>query len=217
MFLFFFFSSSFFFVYWLESHSTPNKNIPRLHGPNPLHYPFHPRTPILHPPFVTYRFDIAVPPKILPINPMTGVLREGMRAAITCQIMEGDLPITFRWERNGRAVSNNLALGTVIRRIDEFSSSLIIEQVTSAHTGNYTCIASNVAGDEKHIVPLTVNGELWDGRGRRAKAAAVTVPPRWTVEPADSSVAAGREATLHCQADGYPKPAVTWKKAVGEY
>ncbi|XP_063908088.1 cell adhesion molecule Dscam1 isoform X3 [Zophobas morio] len=143
--------------------------------------------------------QVIVPPKILPINPMTGVLREGMRAAITCQIMEGDLPITFRWERNGRAVSNNLALGTVIRRIDEFSSSLIIEQVTSAHTGNYTCIASNVAGDEKHIVPLTVN-----------------VPPRWTVEPADSSVAAGREATLHCQADGYPKPAVTWKKAVGE-
>jgi hypothetical protein len=101
----------------------------------------------------------SVPPKILPINPMTGLLREGMRAAITCQIMEGDLPITFRWERNGKAVSNNAALGTVIRRIDEFSSSLIIEQVTSAHTGNYTCIASNVAGAEKHVVPLTVNGK----------------------------------------------------------
>ncbi|XP_068893052.1 cell adhesion molecule Dscam1 isoform X4 [Tenebrio molitor] len=143
--------------------------------------------------------QVIVPPKILPINPMTGLLREGMRAAITCQIMEGDLPITFRWERNGKAVSNNAALGTVIRRIDEFSSSLIIEQVTSAHTGNYTCIASNVAGAEKHVVPLTVN-----------------VPPRWTVEPADSSVAAGQEATLHCQADGYPKPLVTWKKAVGE-
>lgn len=90
---------------------------------------------------------------------MTDLLREGMRAAITCQIMEGDLPITFRFERNGKPVSNNVALGTVVRRIDEFSSSLIIDQVTSAHTGNYTCIASNVAGAEKYIVPLTVNGK----------------------------------------------------------
>lgn len=103
--------------------------------------------------------DVLVPPKILPINPMTDLLREGMRAAITCQIMEGDLPITFRWERNGKVVSHNAALGTVIRRIDEFASSLIIDQVTSAHSGNYTCIASNIAGAEKYVVPLTVNGK----------------------------------------------------------
>ncbi|XP_049817554.1 Down syndrome cell adhesion molecule-like protein Dscam2 [Aethina tumida] len=143
--------------------------------------------------------SVIVPPKILPINPMTDLLREGMRAAITCQIMEGDLPLTFRWERNGKVVSNNAALGTLIRRIDEFSSSLIIDQVTSAHSGNYTCIASNVAGAEKYVVPLTVN-----------------VPPRWTVEPSDSNVAAGQEAILHCQAEGYPKPVIIWKKAVGE-
>ncbi|KAI4469263.1 titin [Holotrichia oblita] len=141
---------------------------------------------------------VPVPPKILPINPMTDLLREGMRAAITCQIMEGDLPITFRFERNGKPVSNNVALGTVVRRIDEFSSSLIIDQVTSAHTGNYTCIASNVAGAEKYIVPLTVN-----------------VPPKWTVEPIDASAAAGQEAVLHCQAGGYPSPTITWRKAIG--
>ncbi|CAH1168788.1 unnamed protein product [Phyllotreta striolata] len=143
--------------------------------------------------------QVLVPPKILPINPMTDLLREGMRAAITCQIMEGDLPITFRWERNGKVVSNNAALGTLIRRIDEFASSLIIDQVTSAHSGNYTCIASNVAGAEKYAVPLTVN-----------------VPPRWTVEPSDTNVAAGQEALIHCQSEGYPKPTITWKKAVGE-
>nr|XP_023018250.1 Down syndrome cell adhesion molecule-like protein Dscam2 [Leptinotarsa decemlineata] len=141
--------------------------------------------------------QVIVRPKILPINPMTNLLKEGMRAAITCQIMEGDLPITFRWERNGKVVSNNAALGTVIRRIDEFASSLIIDRVTSAHSGNYTCIASNVAGAEEYVVPLTVN-----------------VPPRWTVEPSDASVAAGQEAIIHCQAEGYPKPIVTWKKAV---
>lgn len=90
---------------------------------------------------------------------MTDILREGMRAAITCQIMEGDLPITFRWERNGKTISNNVVEGTAVRRIDEFSSSLIIDKVSSSHSGNYTCIASNIAGSEKYIVPLTVNGK----------------------------------------------------------
>lgn len=42
------------------------------------------------------------------------------------------------------------------------------------------------------------------------------VPPRWTVEPVDSNVAAGQEATLNCQAAGYPTPAITWKRAVGK-
>lgn len=90
---------------------------------------------------------------------MTDVLREGMRAAINCQVMEGDRPISFRWERDGRTITSNAAQGTIIRTIDEYSSSLIIDRITSAHSGNYTCIASNVAGSEKFVVPLTVNGK----------------------------------------------------------
>jgi len=38
----------------------------------------------------------------MPIQAMTNMLREGMRAAISCQILEGDLPVSFRWERNGK-------------------------------------------------------------------------------------------------------------------
>lgn len=45
-----------------------------------------------------------VPPKIMPIQSMTNMLKEGMRAAISCQILEGDLPMTFRFERNGKAI-----------------------------------------------------------------------------------------------------------------
>lgn len=43
------------------------------------------------------------------------------------------------------------------------------------------------------------------------------VPPRWRLEPNDVAVAAGQDVTLQCQADGYPKPIITWKKAVGKY
>lgn len=43
----------------------------------------------------------------------------------------------------------------------------------------------------------------------------VVVPPHWTVEPTDANIASGQDVTLHCQADGYPVPSVTWRKAVG--
>ncbi|CAD7083563.1 unnamed protein product [Hermetia illucens] len=140
--------------------------------------------------------QVLVPPKIMPIQAMTDVLREGMRAAISCQILEGDLPVSFRWERNGKPL-----LGTgneIIRRLDGYSASLVVENITSEHSGNYTCIASNVAGTEKFTVPLTVN-----------------VPPKWLLEPKDSGAQAGQDVLLHCQSEGYPKPTITWKKAIG--
>ncbi|XP_068620593.1 cell adhesion molecule Dscam1 [Battus philenor] len=144
--------------------------------------------------------QILVQPKILPIQPLTNLLREGMRAAISCQILEGDLPIAFRWEKNGQPVTSSpyAPSGIITRRMDEYSASLVIEHITSLHSGNYTCIASNIAGSERFTVPLTVN-----------------VPPRWRLEPNDIAVAAGQDVTLQCQADGYPKPNITWKKAVG--
>ncbi|XP_063540746.1 cell adhesion molecule Dscam2 [Cydia strobilella] len=144
--------------------------------------------------------QILVQPKILPIQPLTNLLREGMRAAISCQILEGDLPIAFRWEKNGQPVTSSpyAPSGIITRRMDEYSASLVIEHITSLHSGNYTCIASNVAGSERFTVPLTVN-----------------VPPRWRLEPNDVAVAAGQDVTLQCQAEGYPKPIITWKKAVG--
>uniref|UniRef100_T1GFU6 Down syndrome cell adhesion molecule-like protein Dscam2 n=1 Tax=Megaselia scalaris TaxID=36166 RepID=T1GFU6_MEGSC len=140
--------------------------------------------------------QISVPPKIMPIQAMTNMLREGMRAAISCQILEGDLPVSFRWERNGKPL-----IGTgneQFRRLDEYSASLVIDHISSEHSGNYTCIASNKAGTETFTVPLTVN-----------------VPPKWILEPKDSSAQAGQDVYLHCQSDGYPKPTITWKKAIG--
>lgn len=140
--------------------------------------------------------QVLVPPKIMPIQSMTNLLREGMRAAISCQILEGDLPVSFRWERSGKQI-----LGTgneVIRRLDEYSTSLVIEKISSDFSGNYTCIASNVAGIEKFTVPLTVN-----------------VPPKWVVEPKDTNVQANQDLMLNCQAEGYPAPTITWKKAIG--
>lgn len=43
----------------------------------------------------------------------------------------------------------------------------------------------------------------------------ILVPPKWTVEPEDTNVVMGYPCMLHCQADGYPMPAVVWKKSFG--
>lgn len=75
-----------------------------------------------------------------------------MRALITCSIIEGDLPITFRFEKDGHIVEG------VTRRMDEYTASLVIESISPDHAGNYTCVAANQAGAESFTVPLTVNG-----------------------------------------------------------
>lgn len=83
----------------------------------------------------------------------------------------------------------------MVRRIDEYSAVLVVEHISSEHSGNYTCIASNAAGTERFTVPVTVN-----------------VPPKWIVQPKDTSVQAGQVISVHCQADGYPTPVITWSE-----
>ena len=73
--------------------------------------------------------SFTVPPKIMPLPPLTNLLEEGNRAGITCQVVEGDLPINFRWEKStpsGRSVE----LGAVPRRIDEYLSLIHISEPT---------------------------------------------------------------------------------------
>ncbi|KAI5693336.1 hypothetical protein M8J75_013991 [Diaphorina citri] len=153
---------------------------------------------------------VSTPPKILPMpSALAGILREGQRVALTCQILEGDLPLSFEWKKDGKLIQGVSSYGNiqggssvgssiVIRRVDEFTSSLVIEKIHSVHSGNYTCLVNNNAGQDEASVQLTVN-----------------VPPRWTFEPLDQNIKAGYDITLHCQAEGYPKPSITWKKAMG--
>ena len=94
------------------------------------------------------------------------LLNEGMRSAVSCQILEGSLPITFRWDKDGQAlgagtsgVFGAIIDGVVIRSNDEYSSTLIIDHLKFQHRGNYTCEAINAAGTATHSAELTVNGK----------------------------------------------------------
>ncbi|XP_066972085.1 cell adhesion molecule Dscam1 [Macrobrachium rosenbergii] len=138
---------------------------------------------------------VTVPPKIMPFSFSNNILSEGNRASLTCQILEGDLPVTFSWEKDGGPVP--VYDGVTTRLLDDYQMQLVIDRISSRHNGEYTCLASNQAATRSYTAKLTVN-----------------VPPHWVTEPQDSGAAQGSTVTLNCQADGYPTPTITWKKAV---
>ena len=43
----------------------------------------------------------------------------------------------------------------------------------------------------------------------------ISVPPSWLVEPTDTEIAMGHNLSVHCSADGIPKPEIQWKKSMG--
>ncbi|XP_061517376.1 cell adhesion molecule Dscam2 isoform X47 [Anopheles gambiae] len=145
----------------------------------------------------TLEVQVMVSPQIVPfVFGEDAVFAMDMVSA-TCTVNKGDLPIDIVWLLNGHKIYSND--GILISRPSPRLSTLSIESVRDRHSGNYSCIAMNHAGSMEHVTPLLVN-----------------VPPRWILEPTDKAFAQGSNAKVECKADGFPKPQVTWKKAVGD-
>ncbi|XP_058457691.1 cell adhesion molecule Dscam2 isoform X13 [Malaya genurostris] len=138
---------------------------------------------------------VIVPPNIEPFSFQDG-LAEGMRTRTVCGVSKGDAPLSLKWLKDGEPLSS--LLGANVSTLDQYSSLLNIPSLSAAHSGDYTCVASNPAAEVKFTASLQVK-----------------VPPRWIVEPTDVSVERNRHITLHCQAQGVPIPTIQWKKATG--
>ncbi|XP_050520784.1 cell adhesion molecule Dscam2 isoform X34 [Daktulosphaira vitifoliae] len=140
--------------------------------------------------------QVMVPPKMTPFMFGDDIPEAGETISIQCTISSGDIPVEFAWSFNGRSTSDlaNVYVSKIGRRV----SSLTVESITEKNVGNYTCLARNKAGESSHTASLFVN-----------------VPPRWILEPTDKAFAQGGDAKIECKADGFPKPQVTWKKAIG--
>ncbi|XP_052841687.1 cell adhesion molecule Dscam2 isoform X17 [Drosophila gunungcola] len=142
--------------------------------------------------------QVMVPPQIRPFDFGDEASNSGETMGIQCTAIKGDLPINITWVLNNHTL-NSGDLDVVIGRMSSKSSTLNIDYIAAEHRGVYTCLARNQAGESSYSAELKVN-----------------VPPRWILEPTDKAFAQGSDAKVECKADGFPKPQVTWKKAVGD-
>ncbi|XP_015789143.1 Down syndrome cell adhesion molecule-like protein Dscam2 isoform X2 [Tetranychus urticae] len=123
-------------------------------------------------------------------------LREGQRASVICTAASGDYPIHVKWLKDNVPVNHQR--GIKVSQLSDYSSILLFESLALEHKGNYTCIATNEAGTATHTAHMIIH-----------------VPPRWIIEPVDSSVVQGRSISIDCQAEGYPIPRIRWTKGEG--
>ncbi|XP_035788141.1 Down syndrome cell adhesion molecule-like protein Dscam2 isoform X1 [Anopheles albimanus] len=149
----------------------------------------------------TLEVQVMVPPKIAPFSFGEEPMNYGESASVTCNIISGDLPIDIEWFFNGKPLTryhhelDKLKVADFGKR----TKALSIDEVDARYAGLYSCKATNVASSVEYSHELIVN-----------------VPPRWILEPTDKAFAQGSNAKVECKADGFPKPQVTWKKAVGD-
>ena len=101
-----------------------------------------------------------VAPKIVPFSRRTSSLQKGERITLTCTIAKGDSPISITWQKDEKSIkpSANDDAGVKIIAFDEFNSMLTIEDLDVHHIGNYSCLASNLAGTAIHFQTVHVNG-----------------------------------------------------------
>ncbi|XP_035788175.1 Down syndrome cell adhesion molecule-like protein Dscam2 isoform X32 [Anopheles albimanus] len=145
----------------------------------------------------TLEVQVMVPPKIFPFTFGEEPMNFGDSGSVQCNVLSGDPPLSVRWFLNGYPIHDHNTIK--VTNIGKRLSVLNIDSVHGHHAGNYSCEASNDAGSVSYIAELLVN-----------------VPPRWILEPTDKAFAQGSNAKVECKADGFPKPQVTWKKAVGD-
>ncbi|XP_050422092.1 cell adhesion molecule Dscam2-like [Adelges cooleyi] len=135
---------------------------------------------------------IMKPPVVTPFQ-FTKDLQESERAQVSCTIKSGDLPMEFVWRKDNRVLTtdNEIELQNF-----KFSSTLLFSNLKPHHAGVYTCIVSNSVASSNYSALLNIK-----------------VPPRWVIEPEDTSVLDNQLTVINCQAEGYPEPRITWTRA----
>lgn len=92
-------------------------------------------------------------------------LYAGKRVNVICAAESGDLPLEFRWLKNKQhfeSINEELKYSITVKQNDEFSSVLTIHNLSSLHSGEYCCEASNAASTVRYCATtfLEVNG-IW--------------------------------------------------------
>ncbi|CAN7995711.1 unnamed protein product, partial [Ixodes hexagonus] len=124
-------------------------------------------------------------------------VEEGTRSRLMCSVSKGDPPLRFRWLKNGLTIGSH---GDRSIEATDDSSIIKFARVRFVDRGSYVCFVSNDAASVNRTVQLVVH-----------------VSPRWKTEPQNASAVLGASVFLHCASDGFPSPAITWKKGQGSF
>ncbi|KFP01647.1 Hemicentin-1, partial [Calypte anna] len=129
-----------------------------------------------------------VPPQI-GVSPATANVIEGQQLTLPCVLLAGNPLPDQRWIKNSVVLVPNPYIN--IRG----DGSLHLERVRLQDGGNYTCMASNVAGTSNKTTTVNVYVLPIIQHGQQIFS---------TIE--------GIPVTLPCKASGVPKPSIMWSK-----
>uniref|UniRef100_H0WC62 Hemicentin-1 n=1 Tax=Cavia porcellus TaxID=10141 RepID=H0WC62_CAVPO len=133
------------------------------------------------------KLNVQVPPVISTL-PKEYIIAVDKPVMLPCEA-DGLPPPDITWHKDGHVI-----LESIRQRILS-SGALQIAFSQPDDTGQYTCMAANVAGSSSISAKLIVH-----------------VPPRIRSREAHYTVNENSQAVLPCVADGIPTPAISWKK-----
>lgn len=100
-------------------------------------------------------YGVIVLPHIVPFS-VDEKVRSGDSIQLNCHVSKGDKPLELNWLFNDEELSSELSVTTT--KLGSSSSVLTISTVSAAHTGKYTCIASNRIGSYDYSTYINVDG-----------------------------------------------------------
>lgn len=109
-------------------------------------------------PLTNMAFSLAVPPMLSSFHTPVVQLNVGDRASFSCSVVKGDLPLTISWKKDGRLIDQGPHRMSATQ-VDQFNSMLVVDSLTSDHTGNYSCVVKNLAAEVQISQSLLVNGK----------------------------------------------------------
>lgn len=84
-------------------------------------------------------------------------MNAGDTASLTCIVAKGDLPLEITWMFNSEPI-DSAKHEIVVSETGKRTKQLTIDSVGAKDVGDYTCVASNVAGSISRSAMLAVNG-----------------------------------------------------------
>lgn len=102
--------------------------------------------------FVSTRLVV---PVIIPFD-YPEIVNVGDALGLVCQLAKGDEPMVIKWSFRGFDDSHGIQIDT--KRVSSKMSVLSISSISAAHSGTYTCTATNRAGSVNYSTNVTVNG-----------------------------------------------------------